>query len=264
MCSIPSPINPDSYTNMDPISFNPLFHHSNIPLNTPAEIILVEDDESLGFLIKDSLTANGWKVDHYLDGEKGLTAFHNNVYDLCILDVMLPERDGFAIASEIRKYNQQVPIVFLTAKNQPSDRIKGFQNGADDYVCKPFSIEEFKYRIEAILKRTKGWKSKIDKDSRMNIGNSSLDIHNLMLNANGHTTRLTYKECQLLQLFFRRPDRLIERDVFLKNVWESDGFFVARSMDVFISRLRKYLKNDDTLKIDNVRGVGYVMRTDIQ
>src|SRR5688500_2316862 len=148
------------------------------------QIMLVEDDESLGFLIKDSLDAYGWKVHLYPSGEKGLTAFHNNRFDLCILDVMLPEKDGFTLATEIRKYNQQVPIVFLTAKGQTEDRIRGFQLGADDYVCKPFSIEEFKYRIEAILKRTTDYSSSMT-PSVLKISNSTLDIHNLILNSNG-------------------------------------------------------------------------------
>jgi len=220
----------------------------------------VEDDESLGFLIKDTLDAYGWKVHLSPDGEKGLTAFHNQTFDLCILDIMLPEKDGFELAVEIRKYNQQVPIVFLTAKSQPEDRIKGFQLGADDYVCKPFSIEEFKYRIEAIFKRSFGANSDLDRSSILKAGHSTLDIHNLLLDANGIVTRLTYKESKLLQMFFRHSGKLIERDVFLKTIWEDDGFFVARSMDVFVSKLRKYLSNDHDLRIENIRGVGYILK----
>jgi two-component system OmpR family response regulator len=223
------------------------------------EIMLVEDDESLGFLIKDSLDTCGWKVNLYPSGEKGLTAFHNNHFDLCILDVMLPEKDGFMLATEIRKYNQQVPIVFLTAKNQTEDRIRGFQSGADDYVCKPFSIEEFKYRLEAILKRTHEDPASSEM-SILKVANSTLDIHNLLLNSNGMLTRLTHKECRLLQMFFRHTGKLIEREVFLKSIWEDDGFFVARSMDVFVSRLRKYLKPDANLRIENIRGVGYILK----
>lgn len=228
--------------------------------NQMARIMLVEDDESLGFLIRDNLSSQGWHVHLYPDGEKGMTAFHNNSYDLCILDVMLPKRDGFDLAVEIRKYNQHVPIVFLTARNQTADRIRGFQSGADDYVCKPFSIEEFKYRVEAILKRSIGIDTSADKQYQLRAGNSALDVHNLTLDANGEIARLTDKECRLLTLFFRSKNQLIERDVFLKTIWEEDGFFVARSMDVFVSRLRKHLKNDTSLCIENVRGVGYVMK----
>lgn len=229
-------------------------------MNGARQILLVEDDESLGFLIKDTLDVSGWKVHLYPDGEKGLTAFHNNTFDLCILDIMLPEKDGYDLAAEIRKYNQIVPIVFLTAKSQAEDRIKGFQLGADDYVCKPFSIEEFKYRIEAIFKRSFGSTSNSDRTSLLKAAHSTLDIHNLLLDANGVVTRLTYKESKLLQMFFRHTGKLIERDVFLKAIWEDDGFFVARSMDVFISKLRKYLSNDPDLRIENIRGVGYIMK----
>lgn len=228
-------------------------------MNAP-QILLVEDDDNLGFLVKDALEAHGWRVSLHQSGERGLTAFHNHTFDLCILDVMLPHKDGFEIAGEIRKYNQHIPIVFLTAKNQTTDRIKGFQSGADDYVCKPFSIEEFKYRIQAILKRSSGIKISSEKQGLLKVGNSSLNIHELILDSNGHVTRLTHKECLLLQMFFRYPGKLIERDVFLKAIWEENGFFVARSMDVFISRLRKYLKNDQTLKIENIRSIGYLLK----
>ena len=224
------------------------------------QILLVEDDESLGFLIKDTLDAYGWNVNLYPNGEKGLTAFHNNQFDLCILDIMLPHKDGFDLAKEIRKYNQRIPIVFLTAKSQTEDRIRGFQLGADDYVCKPFSIEEFKYRIEAIFKRSFGITSTAERSSFLSVANSTLDVHNLVLDSNGMITRLTYKECKLLQMFFRHSGKLIERDVFLKTIWEDDGFFVARSMDVFVSKIRKYLSRDPDLRIENIRGIGYVLK----
>lgn len=224
-------------------------------------ILLVEDDESLGFLIKDSLNANGWLVQLCPSVEKGLTCFHQQIYDLCILDIMLPHRDGFDMATEIRRYNQRVPIVFLTARSQPEDRIRGFQLGADDYVCKPFNIEEFKYRMEVIFKRSKGSERELGDTSRLTVANSVLDVHNLSLDSNGKTTRLTYKECKLLEMFFRHVGKLVEREVFLKAVWEDDGFFVARSMDVFVSKLRKYLCNDPALRIENIRGIGYIMKT---
>lgn len=224
------------------------------------KIMLVEDDESLGFLIKDSLDGLGWNVHLYRDGEKGLTAFHNNRFDLCILDIMLPSKDGYDLAQDIRRYNQHIPIIFLTAKSQTEDRIRGFQIGADDYVCKPFSIEEFKYRIEAVLKRTVGLQPSADRVGILTAGVSTLDLRNLALNSNGTVTQLTYKEAKLLEIFFRHRNTLIERELFLKTVWEEDGFFVARSMDVFISRLRKYLQHDPNLKIENIRGIGYILK----
>lgn len=229
-------------------------------MSNGARILLVEDDESLGFLLKGILDAQGLDVQLYPNGEKGLTAFHSHPFDLCILDIMLPQRDGFDLAREIRKYNQQVPIVFLTARSQTEDRIRGFQVGADDYVCKPFSIEEFRYRVEAILKRSLGTATTADRVSILKAGNSTLDIHNLLLDANGTANRLTYKECKILEIFFRHTGKVIERDVFLKTIWEEDGFFVARSMDVFVSKLRKYLRADAGLRIENVRGIGYILK----
>lgn len=228
-------------------------------MSSAVEILLVEDDENLGFLIKDSLDAHGWKVNLFADGEKGLSAFMSQPYDLCILDVMLPKKDGFDLAKNIRTFNQHVPIVFLTARGMTADRIRGFQVGADDYVTKPFSIEEFRYRLEAILKRTKQNNHAPDV-ILLKAGEAILDVQNLKLSLKGHSTQLTYKEGRLLEMFFRNQGKLIERDVFLKTIWEDDGFFVARSMDVFISRIRKLLADDPSLRIDNVRGIGYVLR----
>ena len=223
-------------------------------------ILIVEDDESLGFLIRENLTKSGYHVLLSPNGEKGLNSFHNNLCDLCILDVMLPLKDGFQVAEEIRKFNQHIPIIFLTAKNQIEDRINGFRVGADDYVTKPFSMEEFSYRVEAVLKRTYQ-ENGIRNYQQLSVGKSILDTKNLRLISNGTQTQLTHKEMKVLQLFFRHPNQLIERTVFLHSVWESDGFFVARSMDVFISRLRKYLLHDEQLKIENVRGVGYILKS---
>ena len=200
--------------------------------------MLVEDDETLGFLIKDSLDAHGWQVHLFKDGEKGLTAFHNLNPDLCILDIMLPEKDGFTLAAEIRKYNQKVPIVFLTARGQTEDRIKGFQNGADDYVCKPFSIEEFKYRLEAILKRSSGASSSSDKRAFLHVGKSVLDVNNLTLTANGLATRLTYKEARILQLLFRHAGKLVERGCF---PWRGDHDLIHRAVIVYTIRI--YVRN---------------------
>jgi DNA-binding response OmpR family regulator len=229
-------------------------------MKSAPQVMLVEDDESLGFLIKDSLDSLGWKVYLYPDGEKGLSGFHSNIFDLCILDVMLPHKDGYDLATNIRRYNQKVPIVFLTAKSQTEDKIRGFQTGADDYVCKPFSLEEFKYRLQAVLKRSADKQPSGSHTGLLQAGATTLDIHNLGMTVNGVVTQLTYKEAKLLEIFFRHPDKVIEREIFLKSVWEEDGFFVARSMDVFISRIRKYLSADRTLKIDNIRGIGYRMK----
>ncbi len=225
---------------------------------TKGRILLVEDDESLSFLVKDALDAAGWEVYRIADGEKALSAFLSHEFDVCVLDVMLPRRDGFDLAVQIRKYNVDVPLIFLTARSLTEDRIRGFQVGADDYVCKPFSIEEFKYRIEAVIRRSR--ESGSSEGGELRVAGSVLDVANLTLVAEGVSTRLTYKECQLLKLFFRHPNKVIEREVFLKTVWQDDGFFAARSMDVFVSRLRKYLVADVRLKIDNIRAVGYALK----
>ncbi len=223
-------------------------------------ILLVEDDESLGFLIRESLTQAGYQVTLSTNGEKGLNAFHNYSFDLCILDVMLPFKDGFQVAEEIKKYDQHIPIIFLTAKNQTKDKIAGFRIGADDYVTKPFNMEEFLYRVEAILKRTYT-QTATSGNKMIRVGQSILNPNNLLLDCQGNKYQLTHKEMKVLQLFFKHPNQLIERSVFLKSIWEDDGFFVARSMDVFVSRLRKYLQDDPCIKIENVRGVGYILKT---
>lgn len=220
-------------------------------------ILLVEDDDSLGFMLKENLSANTWNIDWCSDGNKGMTAFHNNDYDICLLDIMMPGKDGFELAQQIRRIDQKIPIVFITAKNQNHDKIKGFQVGADDYVTKPFSLEELKYRIEAILKRTYDISSSADEINKLAVSQCKLDVNNLTLSIDKEVCKLTYKEAQLLQMFFRSPNKIIERDMFLNSIWQEDGFFTARSMDVFISRIRKYLKGDKNLKIENIRGVGY-------
>lgn len=223
------------------------------------KILLVEDDQSLGFMLKDNLTMYGYDVRLCMDGEKGLTAFHNDEYQLCILDVMLPLKDGFTLASEIRRYNTQVPIIFLTAKNLKDDRIRGFQLGGDDYIAKPFSLEELLLRIEAILKRTYNRTSNADKKSTFPIGQFVFDFHNQQLTIEENHTRLTNKESKLLRLLAQHKNQVVERDVIMKSIWENEGYFTARSLDVFVSKLRKYLKGDPQIRINNVHGVGYCL-----
>jgi len=221
------------------------------------KLLLVEDDENLGYMLKDNLEMAGYQVRLIRDGEKGLTAFHNEEYHLCILDIMLPLKDGFSLAEDIRKYNQQVPIIFLTAKNQKDDRIKGFKLGGDDYITKPFSLEEFLLRVEAVLKRVYARPSQADKRHLYNIGQFEFDIDNQTLMLNGNTTKLTNKEARLLKILVQHKNRVVERDLIMKTIWEDEGYFVARSMDVFITKLRKYLSTDPSVGIKNVHGVGY-------
>ena len=221
------------------------------------KLLLVEDDENLGFMLKDNLEMSGYQVRLCRDGEKGLTAFHNEMYHICIFDVMLPLKDGFSLAKDVRKYNQKIPIIFLTAKSQKDDRIKGFKLGGDDYITKPFSLEEFLLRVEAVLKRVYDRPTSADQSHQFNFGKSLLDFNNQLLSINEKTTKLTNKEARLLKILVQHKNQVIERDLIMKTIWEDDGYFVARSMDVFISKLRKYLAPDTSLAIKNVHGVGY-------
>lgn len=221
------------------------------------KLLLVEDDNSLGFMLKDNLEMAGYAVRLCQDGEKGLTAYHNDDYQLCILDVMLPLKDGFSLAEDIRKYNQKIPIIFLTAKNQKDDRIRGFKLGGDDYITKPFSLEEFLLRIEAVLKRVYHQPTKADKNHLFPIGNYRFDYNNQLLTLDSKIIKLTNKEARLLKILVQHKNQVVERDVIMKSIWENDGYFVARSMDVFISKLRKFLALDSTIKINNIHGVGY-------
>ena len=224
------------------------------------KILLVEDDPNLGFLVQDSLERNGYLTDVYTDGAAGLKAFQQQNFDLCILDVMLPVLDGFFVAREIRKENTAVPIIFLTAKARPEDRILGLTIGADDYLTKPFQLEELKLRIKAILKRIPGTNlSMVTNPNTYSFGQSTLDYPNLLLSVKSRNLTLTQKEADVLHLFCQHQNKLVKRDYILKTVWEDEGYFVGRSLDVFISNLRKYLKADAGIRIVNIHGVGYKM-----
>lgn len=220
-----------------------------------AQLLLVEDDDSLGFIITDNLVMKGYAVDLFTDGENGWKAFKAKKYDLCILDVMLPKKDGFTLIENIRKQNQQVPVLFLTAKAGQKDKLEGFKKGADDYITKPFSIEELIYRVEVFLKRS----SKNTSQTVFQIGAYTFDAVNLILERENKQTTLTQKEADLLKLFCRNREQLIKRDEILKSVWGNDDYFLGRSLDVFISKLRKYLKEDKNIEIVNQFGIGFRM-----
>jgi len=223
------------------------------------QILLVEDDESMGFLLKDSLENYNYSVKHFADGRLALAEFNNNQFDLCLLDVMMPNMDGFSLATEIRKQDSDIPIIFLTAKAMKEDRIKGFKLGADDYVTKPFSIEELELRIQVILKRGK----LSDSDNKIiPFGKYVLDLNNLSLSTNESKIQLTQKEVDILALFVSNQNSLLRREFILKSVWEDDGYFVGRSMDVFISKLRKHFKDDPSININNIHGSGYRFEID--
>jgi DNA-binding response OmpR family regulator len=219
------------------------------------KILLVEDDQNLGFVIKDNLEIQGYEVVLCEDGESALSAFSNQEFDICILDVMLPRKDGISSALEIRAINQQIPIIFLSAKSMKEDKIAGFKAGADDYVTKPFSIEELILRIEVFLKRSKG--VSFNEASVYKLNDYTFDYNNLSLSSKQNNYSLTKKEADVLKLFSLNKGKILKREEILKDVWGDDDYFMGRSMDVFISRLRNYLKDDPTIEIQNVHGIGF-------
>lgn len=218
-------------------------------------ILLCEDDENLGMLLREYLQAKGFNADLYPDGESGYKAFLRGKYDICVLDVMMPKKDGFAVAQEIRAVNAEVPIIFLTAKQLKEDIFEGFKIGADDYITKPFSMEELVFRIEAILRRVKGKKGK--EVTIYRIGKFTFDTQKQQLMIGDKITKLTTKESELLNLLCQHINEILERNYALKTIWIDDNYFNARSMDVYITKLRKHLKEDPSIEIINIHGKGY-------
>lgn len=222
-------------------------------------ILLCEDDENLGMLLREYLQTKGYDVDLQPDGEAGYKAFTRGKFDLCVLDVMMPKKDGFSLASDIRAMNAEVPIIFLTAKSMKEDILQGFKLGADDYLSKPFSMEELLYRIESILRRVKGKKAK--DVVVFQIGAFAFDSQKQMLTINGNSQKLTTKESELLNLLAANANSILERNYALKTIWVDDNYFNARSMDVYITKLRKLLKADPNVAIINIHGKGYKLIT---
>jgi DNA-binding response OmpR family regulator len=218
------------------------------------KILLVEDDPSLGYVIQDNLILRGYDVVLCTDGEAGEQSFQDHHFHLCILDVMLPRKDGFSLARIIREKNREVPILFLTAKTMTEDKLKGFQTGGDDYITKPFSLEELFYRIEVFLRRSQ---ENHPADAVFRVGQFHFDPFSFTLRHNDHEKTLTQKEAEVLKLLYRNRDRVLKREEILTHVWGDDDYFMGRSMDVFISKLRKYLKPDPDIQIVNYHGVGF-------
>jgi DNA-binding response OmpR family regulator len=218
------------------------------------KILLTEDDENLGMLLREYLVAKGYETDLMPDGEAGYEAFMSKKYDVCIFDVMMPKKDGFTLAKEIRMVNTEVPIIFLTAKSMKEDIFQGFKIGADDYLTKPFSMEELLFRIEAILRRTKGTLATQDV---FQIGKYKFDTQKQQLSDGDQAVKLTTKESELLKLLCNNANKVLERNFALKTIWVDDNYFNARSMDVYITKLRKHLKEDASVEILNVHGKGY-------
>ncbi len=223
-------------------------------MSEKSKLLYVEDDETLSFVTKDNLELHGYEVNHFLDGESAVDAFFNGSYDLCILDVMLPKMDGFAVAEKIRSTDPNVPILFLTAKSMKEDRIYGLRLGADDYITKPFSIEELILKIEVFLRRKF---VSVSTNDQYKVGAYNFDYRNLILSLNDVERSLTQKEADLLKMLLDHKNNVVKRSLILEKLWGEDDYFLGRSMDVFISRLRKYLVDDPKIKLDNIHGVGF-------
>lgn len=222
-------------------------------------ILLCEDDDNLGMLLREYLQAKEYDTELCPDGEAGYKAFLKSNFDLCVLDVMMPKKDGFALAKEIRQSNAEVPIIFLTAKTLKEDVLDGFKIGADDYITKPFSMEELTFRIEAILRRVRGKKNR-DR-THYKIGSFTFDTQKQILARGDKQTKLTTKESELLSLLCAHANEILQRDFALKTIWIDDNYFNARSMDVYITKLRKHLKEDENVEIINIHGKGYKLIT---
>jgi len=221
-------------------------------------ILLAEDDNNLGFVVQDNLKSNGFDVTLCPNGEEALKAFANNTFDMCLLDVMMPKKDGFAVAETIRELNKDIPIVFLTAKTMQMDKVKGFTLGADDYITKPFDFQELILRINAILKRSKLITEKEEEIIlSYEIGKYHFDIKNQVLKLASTDQKLTKKETRILTFLCENMNDIASREQILKNIWGNDDYFSGRSMDVFISKIRKYLAEDDKIQIINIHGVGF-------
>jgi two-component system, OmpR family, response regulator len=224
-------------------------------MDEKVKILLCEDDENLGTLLCEYLIAKGYDALLCPDGEAGFREFTKDKFDICILDVMMPKKDGFTLARDIHQINSQVPIVFLTAKAQKEDVLEGFDIGADDYMTKPFSMEELVKRVEAILRRVKGKKNK--ENTMYKIGRFTFDTQKQLLIIGEKQTKLTTKENELLALLCSHANEILKRDDALRAIWIDNNYFNARSMDVYITKLRKHLKDDDQIEIINIHGQGY-------
>jgi DNA-binding response OmpR family regulator len=225
------------------------------------KILLVEDDINLGFLLVDYLESQGFDVKIYNDGISGLKGFQLTPFDLCIVDIMLPKMDGFTLIEKIKEINKKVPIIILSARSLKEDKIRGFYIGVDDYITKPFDEEELLYRIKAILSRiaTNDGTNALDEKKLIALGNFEFDCEKQILKDSTNQTRLTTKEANILQILCKARGRLVKREEIMLQIWGDSDYFTGRSLDVFISKLRKYLKNDTNIRITSVPTVGYVL-----
>jgi DNA-binding response OmpR family regulator len=219
------------------------------------KILLVEDDTSLGFVIADQLRSDGYHVTLCSDGADGFRRFNSEEFHLCIFDVMMPKKDGFSLARDVRKINEIIPILFLTAKSMTEDKVEGFKSGGDDYLTKPFSVEELQLRVSALLKRV-NIVMKTAEEAIISVGEYNFDTLNFKLTHQRFEKTLTKKEAQILKILCKFKDQVVPRDVVLNAVWGQDDYF-GRSLDVFITKLRKYFKEDEQITISNIHGIGF-------
>jgi len=223
----------------------------------PIRLLLAEDDRNLGSILKNYLDAKGYATTLCVNGQEAVESFLRKEFDICILDVMMPVKDGFAAAEEIRAANRKVPILFLTAKTLQEDKLKGFEIGADDYITKPFSMEELLLRMQAILRRMEENPKTVAPDNIYQIGNYVFDYNRQSLTLRNMEQKLTSKEAGLLKLLCLHANDTLDRHTALKEIWHADSYFNARSMDVYVVKLRKYLKDDPRVELLNVHGVGF-------
>ncbi|TAF35181.1 MAG: DNA-binding response regulator [Cytophagales bacterium] len=219
-------------------------------------ILLTEDDDNLGILLKDYLGMKGYDVTLCQNGQEALKTYDKQSFDICLLDVMMPIMDGFTLAEHIRRKNKTIPIIFITAKSMKEDKLQGFEIGADDYIAKPFSMEELLMRIKAVLRRTTPASTNVI-PNKYNIGKLAFDYDIQTLKTADKDIKLTSKEAELLKMLCDNKNQTLERAIALKTIWLDDNYFNARSMDVYITKLRKYLKADENIKLINVHGTGF-------
>lgn len=219
-------------------------------------ILLLEDDPNLGLILQEHLSMNGFQVDLCVDGEEGIRLFGKTRYDLCLVDVMMPKKDGFTFVGEVRKANREIPLIFLTARSLKEDRIRGFKAGCDDYITKPFSVEELLLRIQAVLRRSGGAAEEALPET-FEIGQYTFDWRTQVLSKDSDKRKLTAREADLLRLLCLNLNQTLDRDQALREIWGSDSYFNSRSMDVFISKLRKYFSEDNSIEIMSIRGKGF-------
>jgi two-component system, OmpR family, response regulator len=224
---------------------------------TLIKVLLAEDDRNLGNILKNYLDAKGYVTTLCINGEEAIGSFGKNDFDFCILDIMMPVKDGFEVAREIRAKDRKVPILFLTAKSMQEDKLKGFEAGADDYITKPFSMEELLMRMQAILRRSDDSPKIIPPENIFRIGQYTFDFNRQTLTIRNKEQKLTSKEAGLLQLLCTSANDVLDRSVALNKVWNDDSYFNARSMDVYIVKLRKYLREDPSVELINVHGIGF-------